>query len=449
MANVPHGKPVAPPTGGAWPDRIDDGLARLLVDSHMIAFHERQPGAAMRRYQLGCIERLLHHARKHSHWWRERLSAMESGASIRLADLPLLGRAEFRASLEATGALPVPPSHGRVTSASTSGSSGIPLTFHSTGLVGRLNQAQYWQDRIRQGVDSSRTIARFSVHLANHEGEHVARRPNPVLGVGTELQRRPQQFTIEQHAAWLSEVAPGYIISHPTVLTGVMDVFEEGKLAPPKPAALLTYAESLPPDFRARARKIFGAKTLDRYSSQEVGPIAFQCPSSDQHYHVANSHVLVEVLDQNGKPLAPGELGRVYVTSLHNYAGPILRYELGDLAALLPRCPCGHAQPALTRILGRERFLVRLPSGGRAYVNFGARHWLKIAPVSECRLVQTQPLRIEAEYVMDRAMTPAEEQALVALLRHEISPEIDYVVQRLDAIAWGPTYKRQDVVSLV
>ncbi|WP_127754105.1 phenylacetate--CoA ligase family protein [Devosia sp. 1566] len=451
MANVPHANPVvAPATGGGWPYQLDNGLARLLVDCHMIAFHDRQSGAAMRDYQFKCIAHLLGHARKHSSWWRERLTALDSGSPINLIDLPLMGRADFRASLQAAGgALPVPPSHGQVSSASTSGSSGIPLTFHSTGLVARLNQAQYWQDRIRQGVDSSRTIARFSVHLADHDGEHVTGRPNPVLAMGVELQRRAQQFTIEQHARWISEVAPAYIISHPTVLVGVMEVFEDGKIAPPRLEALLTYAESLPPDFRVRARQIFGAKTLDRYSSQEVGPIAFQCPSSDEHYHVAGSHVLVEVLDENGKPMPSGQLGRVYVTSLHNFAGPILRYELGDLAALLPRCPCGHGQPTLTNILGRERFLIQLPSGERVYVNFGARHWLKIAPVMEHRLVQTEPLVVEAEYVMDRAMTPQEEQALLSLLRHEISPEIAYVVKRLDAIPWGPSYKRQDVVSLV
>jgi phenylacetate-CoA ligase len=450
MANAPQAMSASSGTAGpGWPDEINGGLARLLVDSHMISYFDRQSSAAMRAFQFRCVGRLLGHARRHSPWWREHLARLDTHAPLNFADLPLMSRQVFRAALAAGGALPVPPSHGAISSAATSGSTGIPLSFYSSGLMARMNQAQYWQDRIRQGVDSRRRIARFSVHMDEHASDHVASAPNAVLGKGVELQRRPQLFSMEQHARWVSEVQPAYIISHPTVLSGIMDVFEDGKFSPPKVEALLTFAESLRPEFRARARTIFGARTIDRYSSQEVGPIAFQCPSSDEHYHVASSHVLVEVLDGAGKPMPDGQLGRVYVTSLHNYASPTIRYELGDLAAMLPRCPCGHDQPVLTNILGRERFLIKLPGGERLYVNFGARHWFKIAPVSEHRLVQTEALRIEAEYVMDRPMTAAEEQALVDLLRAEISPQIDYVVKRLDKIAWGPTYKRQDVVSLI
>jgi phenylacetate-CoA ligase len=76
------------------------------------------------------------------------------------------------------------------------------------------------------------------------------------------------------------------------------------------------------------------------------------------------------------------------VTSLHNYASPAIRYELGDLAAWAPRCACGYPGQALTQVLGRKRFLVRLPSGERKAVPITARLWLAIAPFRETRLVQ-------------------------------------------------------------
>ena len=54
-----------------------------------------------------------------------------------------------------------------------------------------------------------------------------------------------------------------------------------------------------------------------------------------------------------------------------------------------------------------------------------------------------------AELVLDRALSEAEREAVLAMLRRVISPDLRYEVRQVEAIAWAPTYKRQDVVSLV
>ena len=158
---------------------------------------------------------------------------------------------------------------------------------------------------------------------------------------------------------------------------------------------------------------------------------------------------MVEVFDGAGRPCPAGVVGRVIVTGLHNYANPVIRYELGDLAAWQPGCACGHAGPALTNLLGRKRFLVRLPSGERKAVPITARRWLSIAPFRETRLVQVSEGVLVAELVLDRALSEAEREAVLAMLRRVISPDLRYEVRQVEAIAWAPTYKRQDVVSLI
>jgi phenylacetate-coenzyme A ligase PaaK-like adenylate-forming protein len=62
----------------------------------------------------------------------------------------------------------------------------------------------------------------------------------------------------------------------------------------------------------------------------------------------------VEVLDEEGRPCAPGETGRVVATSLNNFAMPLIRYETGDTAEVGAPCPCGRGLPVLTRIMGRD-----------------------------------------------------------------------------------------------
>ena len=82
---------------------------------------------------------------------------------------------------------------------------------------------------------------------------------------------------------------------------------------------------------RAAGRDVWGLKLVDMYSSQEVGYLALQCPDHE-HYHVQAENVLVEVLDDDLRPCTPGQVGRIVVTALHNFAVPLLRYDIGDYA---------------------------------------------------------------------------------------------------------------------
>jgi phenylacetate-CoA ligase len=229
----------------------------------------------------------------------------------------------------------------------------------------------------------------------------------------------------------------------------MLDVYEQGQAAAPPIRQVLTYAETVDGNIRERARSLLGASIRDRYSCFEIGPIAFQCPHSDEHYHLASSNVIVEILDDAGRPCAPGIVGRVVVTGLHTFASPAIRYELNDLAAWLPGCACGRRAPVLVRVLGRKRFLIRLPSGDRTLPRIAARHWIGIAPVREYRLVQVSETALHAEIVLDRPLADDERQAFVAMLQREISPELTYEIHQVERIAWGPTYKRQDVISLI
>ena len=105
------------------------------------------------------------------------------------------------------------------------------------------------------------------------------------------------------------------------------------------------------------------------YSSQEFGYIALQCP--DAHtYHVQSEAVYVEILDGPGGPCRPGEVGRVVISTLHNYATPLLRYEMGDYAETGGDCVCGRTLPVLNRIVGRERNMWIMPNGQRMWPVF-------------------------------------------------------------------------------
>jgi phenylacetate-CoA ligase len=191
---------------------------------------------------------------------------------------------------------------------------------------------------------------------------------------------------------------------------------------------------------REAAAAHFGARVEDNYSSQEVGNIAVECPSSGL-YHVMAETLLVEVVDDAGQACSEGTVGRLLVSDLSNFATPLLRYEIGDYAEVGPPCPCGRGLPTLRRIAGRERNLVVKPDGSRHWPQVGFARFREVAPIAQYQLVQESPLMIEVRLVCERALTPAEESGLrgviLGSLGYPFALRFSYFPERIPLAANG------------
>jgi phenylacetate-CoA ligase len=184
------------------------------------------------------------------------------------------------------------------------------------------------------------------------------------------------------------------------------------------------------------------------YTAQEAGYLALQCPAFD-HYHVQSEGVIVEILDENGRPCADGGIGKVVVTPLHNFAMPLIRYEIGDYAEAGGTCPCGRGLPVLRRVLGRERNLALAPDGRKFYPSFAAGVWSGIAPIRQIQLVQKTPQRIEVRVAAARDLDAGEESRLAAALRGSLGYPYEFTFARLDAIPRAPSGKYEDFICEV
>jgi phenylacetate-coenzyme A ligase PaaK-like adenylate-forming protein len=88
------------------------------------------------------------------------------------------------------------------------------------------------------------------------------------------------------------------------------------------------------------------------YGSSEFGLFAISCTDIPGDYHVAQGHVLVEVVNESGEQVEDGQFGRIVVTHLagmgedghaRTHTGTqLLRLAAGDGATYLSRaCTCG------------------------------------------------------------------------------------------------------------
>ena len=119
------------------------------------------------------------------------------------------------------------------------------------------------------------------------------------------------------------------------------------------PRAIMTSAGTLYPHMRQVIERVFRAPVFNRYGSREVGDIACEC-EVHKGLHVSPLTHYVEIIRKDGTPAAAGEVGEVVVTSLVNYAMPLIRYRIGDMAAWAEEeCSCGRSWPLLKEVVGR------------------------------------------------------------------------------------------------
>ena len=253
---------------------------------------------------------------------------------------------------------------------------------------------------------------------------------------------------VAAQARWLVEHRPAYVLSLPSNLSALADHFIVTGASLPGLRQVWTYGEMVPPELRPACARAWGVELVDVYSCQESGYLALQCPEAHT-YHVPSEVVHVEILDGAGQPCRPGEVGRVVVTALHNYAMPLLRYELGDYAEMGGRCACGRSLPVINRIVGRERNMWIGPDGLRLWPVFPTTAWAHLTAIRRLQLVQHTVGSIEARVVGPRLLSDREEEDLAAQLRRYFPWDFELTFTYLRGIDRTTDVKFEEFVSLV
>ena len=166
---------------------------------------------------------------------------------------------------------------------------------------------------------------------------------------------------VAERIAWLRRERPDYLMAYAGTLE-LLAMAADGEQPAPSLKALVAISEQLTPSMRSFIERRFSVPVHQVYGLTEFGLVAVRCEAG--RYHVHREHCLVEILDGDGRPCAPGETGFIVVTGLSNFAMPLLRYNTGDLAeATDGHCPCNRTLPSFGEIIGRYGRIAHLPPG--------------------------------------------------------------------------------------
>ncbi|MCK4705298.1 MAG: phenylacetate--CoA ligase family protein, partial [Gammaproteobacteria bacterium] len=311
----------------------------------------------IRLQQMVQINKLLRHCVEHVPYYQKLLDknrVLNGMNEEQWLNIPILTRDRVQRSGELLRAKFLPPNHGKASLQRTSGSTGKPVETLNTDMTRFFWDVFTLREHLWHQRDLSGKLAAIRFNLSESVkppyGGHAdtwGRATNDVFETGSAAIL--SIFSpISEQIAWLQREAPDYLLTHPSVLQELALHCQREAIQFPFLKEVRTISESLPDGLRELCEKVWGVKLVDMYTSIELGYLAVQCPEHD-HYHVQSEGVLIEVLDDNGKPCAPGQIGKVVVTNLHNFATPLIRYELGDYAEVGEPCPCGRGLPVLKR----------------------------------------------------------------------------------------------------
>lgn len=437
--------------GVAWPAIPGQEGAALLALQYQLERSQWLAPERLRELQFRQLEALLKHACETVPYYRESWRGLYDPARPLTPEafsrLPLLTRSGLQANFDSLRSARIPAAHGTVAESRTSGSTGMPVRVLKTGLNELWWRAFTVRDHLWHGRDLSGKLAaiRQGASLAEGDGWGPATDAAMTTGRSATL---PAGTDVRAQLEWLEKQRPDYLLTYPTNLAELARQSLAHGIRLPGLREARTMGEILPQETRDLCREAWGVAVSDMYSANEVGYIALQCPEHE-HYHVQAEGVVVEVLDERGKACNPGEIGRVVVTMLHNFAMPLVRYDAGDHAEAGAPCRCGRGLPVLARIMGRSRNMLRLPGGGTHWPGLPQRALAKLAPLRQFRLVQHSLTGIEVQMVTDRPLTGDEETALRDALHARLHYPFDVRFARVDRIEHGAGHKFEDFVCQV
>jgi len=212
--------------------------------------------------------------------------------------------------------------------------------------------------------------------------------------------------------------------------------------------SVVTWGDNLYPHYRKDIEKAFQVRVCDTYGCMEGMQIAAQCGERAK-YHIHALDVVLELLDDSGAPVEPGQPGNVVITRLHPGPMPYIRYRVGDIgiAGGQEPCPCGRGFPILAAIQGRDTDVVVTPSGKRLIVHFFTGILEHYGEIHRFQVVQKDVQRMLLRIVPTSSYSAATEGQITRRLKEMGALDIEIEIELVDEIPLTKGGKRRFVIS--
>ncbi|MCF8448175.1 MAG: CoF synthetase [Bacteroidia bacterium] len=253
-----------------------------------------------------------------------------------------------------------------------------------------------------------------------------------IAGLIKEMESQKSTFGILGYSSALELVCQFLDKYHPTPVRAKVN-------------SIITMSESLNEYTKASLQKYFGVPAVSRYSNLENGIIAQQETNGSGRFLVNTASYFVEILKlDSDEPAADGEIGRIVVTDLFNYAMPMIRYDTGDLGAI-ERDASNPGRLYLSRVEGRKLDMLYDTSGNIVSSYIMYKNMWQYTEIKQYQLIQEGEkdylFKINADKSFNR------ETQLVSEFKSYLGLDASFIVEYVDEIPLLDSGKRRKLVN--
>ena len=302
------------------------------------------------------LEDILNYAVRNTAFYQK----FEQDGKIKLTDLPVVNKAiltEHAAEISVDPEL-IPGQEGDVFIQRTSGSTGAPYRIpqDTRKRNRRIAELKYYNAEL--GVLSHEKIGQCRTwKLWGYKSKWQIFKENiiPIDVTIMDDERLEEVFnTIKKEKCVL-------LRAYASWYDAIVRFMEEGKGNPDDLKSLtacISSSEALNEQTRSKMKQLTGVPIVEAYADEEAGVLGQQ-RINDNNYYLNHSGYVFEFLKLDSDEPAPaGELSRIVITDLFNYAHPLLRYDTGDTAIWHKGNDTSNGWPYIEKIYGRRIDLV-------------------------------------------------------------------------------------------
>ena len=400
------------------------------------------------QYALNELKNIVKFSKQRIPWYTnsfESIGDVDGSESLQdlLQSLPILSRRQAQENFDGLYFKSPENNPADYVIQATSGSTGKPV---SVMKFAPLYSAEYdaltlteWQLNKR---DTSKTLSTFRIVQTELEDAPLGPPLSYIGATRVHTSRSILKRTIPELLNELHRLRPDYLFVNGVVARQLALAQLDSDNEPIKIEQFLTVSDRIDPQLRTLIREVFDGRIIDRYSSEEFGYIALQCPVHD-HLHVCSPILVVEVVDDEGNACNVGVPGRVLVTSLHNFAMPLIRYDIGDIAEFGEPCDTGLNWPVLNQVNGRIRDSITLPGGEFRLVTFFDSKMLGTRKLRDYQIVLFENA-IVFMYHVNEELDESERADIEAELQDSFKLPLPIVFRRMENQNWQNVWKRRE-----
>jgi phenylacetate-CoA ligase len=413
-------------------------IKKLRVWRRILAKSESE----LERIQVQKLNALLSFATQNAPFYQVHKVKPGEDPMVWLKSFPVLKKSDFRANLPSIVTRPIASDLAEVMS---SGSTGPPSkVYFSKDEISsnRALQVIWWEwagyrfgDSILQtGVNMKRSREKAVkdkllntryIDALSHSEEQILEELRLTL-------REPRDLFI----GYASSL---YLFAKIALENGITDI---------KFKSIISLGEKLLPQFREVIEKAFQCIVYDTYGASEGFLIASQCMNGS--YHLMSPHIVVELLDDEGKEVEEGQLGRVVITGLDNFTTPMIRYEVGDLAikSKSKNCSCGLKLPMLEEVVGRITEFLITPQGKFITVQTVVRILKQFNEIEQFKLIQTGKEEYRLIYISSKNQEEVRENEIQSMFETVFKESLQLSFEKVKTLPKAKTGKFQLIENL-